>query len=239
MNLALQALPKDCHKVAWIDCDVVFASANWSEPASQLLDRFGLIQMFKRVHYLSPHWTPEKDFTSEVEFTRPSAVFSVVSGVPATTCVGRCLEIREGNSASRFAWAACRDLVDHHGFFDASILGGGDRAMASAAHHCFNEYMKDHYMNKRQQDRYLAWAEPFYATVRADVGYLEVDLFHLWHGDVRDRRARKRLEGLYRFQFDSLTDIAINANGCWRWDTNKPKMHEYVCTYFATRREDG
>ena len=172
LNLALQALPKHCRKVAWVDCDVLFGAADWAEAASQLLDRFAIIQMFQDVHYLSPHWTPVKDCTSEVELTRPSAAFSIASGQVAATCIGHSLDTREGTPASGFAWAARRELLDQHGFFDANIIGGGDRAMTCAANCCFDELMNRHYMNKRQQDRYMAWAKPFYETVRAEIGYL-------------------------------------------------------------------
>jgi hypothetical protein len=238
LNLALQALPRHCRKVAWVDCDVVFA-ADWTESASCMLDRFPIVQMFKYVHYLSQQWTPAKDCATEVEFARPSGAFTVASGVPAAACIGPCLDIREGNSASGFAWAARREILDRHGFFDACILGGGDRAMASAAHNCCDEYIKDHCMNERQQDRYIAWAKPFYETVQAETGYLDVDIFHLWHGDIHNRRARGRLEDLQQFQFDPFTDIAIDTNGCWRWNTEKPAMHDYIRRYFSSRREDG
>jgi hypothetical protein len=111
--------------------------------------------------------------------------------------------------------------------------------MAGAAKHCFGEVIKCHYMNRRQQDRYTAWAKPFYETVRAEVGYLEGCLFHLWHGDVRDRQARARHEGLQRFQFDPFIEIAIDTNRCWRWNTDKQEMHDYIRGYFLSRREDG
>jgi hypothetical protein len=239
LNLALQSLPRHCRKVAWLDCDIVFSAADWAEAASRLLDRFAIIQMFKRVHYLSAHWTPAKDCTTEVEVTRPSAAFSVASGLPAATCIGHSLNILEGTCANGFAWAARRELLDQHGFYDACILGGGDRAVACAATRCFDELMKRHYMNKFQQDRYIAWAKPFYETVRAEIGHLEEDIFHLWHGDVRERRTRGRHEGLQRFRFDPFTDIAIDANGCWRWNTDKQEMHDYIRGYFLSRREDG
>jgi hypothetical protein len=239
LNLALQALPENCRKVAWLDCDIIFGAPDWAESAGALLDRFALVQMFKHVHYLSPHWTPVKDRASEVEFTRPSAAFSLSSGIPATTCVGHSLDIREGTSASGFAWAARRELLDQHGFFDACILGGGDRAMTCAANRCFDEFMNRHYMSKHQRDRYIAWAKPFYETVRAEAGYLDGDIFHLWHGDVHARQTRSRHEGLQRFQFDPFTDIAIDQNGCWRWNSDKREMHDYVRGYFSSRREDG
>ena len=111
--------------------------------------------------------------------------------------------------------------------------------MICAANHCFDELMKRHYMNKRQQDRYIGWAKPFYETVRGEIGYLDGEIFHLWHGDVRERRSRGRHEGLQRFQFDPYSDIAIDTNGCWRWNTEKQEMHDYIRRYFSSRREDG
>src|SRR5689334_5884496 len=38
LNLALSALPPDCRKVVWVDCDVVFDSEDWAERVSYLLD---------------------------------------------------------------------------------------------------------------------------------------------------------------------------------------------------------
>lgn len=111
--------------------------------------------------------------------------------------------------------------------------------MAGAAKHCFDEVMKRHHMNKHQQDRYIAWAKPYYETVRAEVGCLETDLFHLWHGDIRNRRRIARYEGLQRFRFDPFIDIAIDAKGYWRWNTDKQEMHDYIRGFFVSRREDG
>jgi len=239
LNLALRALPKDCRKVAWLDCDIVFGTADWAESASRLLDDFALIQMFKCAHYLSPRWTPAKDCTTEVEFTRPAAIFSISSGLPATVCVGQISNTRDGSYAKGLAWAVRREIVDQHGFFDACIIGGGDTAMASAAKYCFDAVMKAHYMNERQRDRYMGWAKPFYETVRGEVGYLDAQIYHLWHGDYRNRRRAGRHEGLQQFQFDPFTDIAKDTNGCWRWATEKAEMHDYIRGYLSSRGEDG
>jgi hypothetical protein len=239
LNLALKALPSDCRNVAWLDCDVLFGSADWAESAVQLLDRFAIIQLFKNVHYMPPHWSSPGTLMAEAEFMRPSAAFSISSGQPAKMTIGHTLDTREGTSATGFAWAARRELLNQHGFYDACILGGGDRAMCCAANHCFDEMVKRHYWNQRQRDRYIAWAKPFYETVRAETGYLDGDIFHLWHGNLRGRRTRTRHEGLQRFQFDPFTDIAIDTNGSWRWNTDKPDMHDYVSGYFSSRREDG
>ena len=239
LNVALQALPRSCDKVAWLDCDIFFDTPDWIEAADSLLDRYSIIQLFRRVHNLGPQWSPGKDPASEVEFTRPSAAFSLASGVPAVAAIGHLLNDRKRTCAPGFAWAASRELLDRHFFFNSCIVGGGDRAMAGAAYHCLDALMQRHCMNEHERRRYITWAEPYYESVRAETAFLDADIFHLWHGDVDRRNGRSRHEGFQEFQFDPYTDIAIDENGSWRWNTDKPKMHEYVRRYFASRKEDG
>src|SRR5579859_25297 len=99
LNLALQKLPVDCRKVAWLDSDILFDSPDWGASASALLDRFSLIQAFKNVHYLPEQWTQDQADTDGAEFIRPSATFSIASGSPAAACLGHPLNTREGTSA--------------------------------------------------------------------------------------------------------------------------------------------
>jgi hypothetical protein len=238
LNLALQALPESCQHVAWLDCDILFGSEDWAESTVRLLERFAIIQLFKNVHYLPPGCSAPCALT-DAELTRPSASFSISSGIPPTTVIGHSLNTREGTSAPGFAWAARRKLLDQHHFFDACVLGGGDRAMNCAATQCFDVMAKRHYWNKQQQDWYAGWAKPFFETIRGEIGYLEGDIFHLWHGSMRDRNTRTRHEGFQQYQFNPYVDIAIGANGCWQWNTEKPHMHDYVGKYFSSRREDG
>jgi hypothetical protein len=65
------------------------------------------------------------------------------------------------------------------------------------------------------------------------------DVWHLWHGEMADRGARRRHLGLARFGFDPATDLAADASGPWRWNSEKPAMHAYVRDYLLGRREDG
>jgi hypothetical protein len=56
---------------------------------------------------------------------------------------------------------------------------------------------------------------------------------------MRDRHYRERHKILPRFEFDPFQDIAIDDDGCWRWNTDKPQMHTLVNDYFLSRNEDG
>jgi hypothetical protein len=94
-------------------------------------------------------------------------------------------------------------------------------------------------MNARQQEHYLAWARPWHEAASAGAACVDGRLFHLWHGEIENRRYRERHEGLAAFGFDPSGDIAHEANGSWCWSSDKPGLHEYVRNYFARRHEDG
>src|SRR6266508_5447152 len=58
LNVALQAVPSSCRKVAWLDCDVIFEADDWAERTSLLLDRFPMVQPFNQVYRMSGEWQP-------------------------------------------------------------------------------------------------------------------------------------------------------------------------------------
>ena len=239
LNVALRALPSECTKVVWLDCDVVFGGGGWAEEVSGLLDEFVLVQAFSRVHHLPRDLPLGEASLVAAEFSQASTASAIASGVSARTCLSRPARPRIQDAYSPgFAWASRRELLDEHGFYDALIMGGGDHAMACAAYGIFDVVMR-YSMNERQSEHYLGWAKPFFESVRGAASFADYELFHLWHGEMRYRRYRKRHEGLGHFQFDPYEDITIAENGSWRWASDKPQMHGWVREYFASRREDG
>lgn len=239
LNVARQALPHACRKFAWVDSDLLFGVDDWAERASRLLDRFPIAQLFSRMHYM-PRDVSAGDVSIEAaEHSRISLASAVPSGLSAAECLDHANNREFGRYSPGFAWAARREIFDEHGFYDGCIVGGGDRAMACAYYGCFDHVIRRHCMHDRERERYLAWAKPFHDAVGGRVGFLDGDLFHLWHGALRDRKMHERHKGLSRFQFDPAADIAIGDQGGWRWNSSKPQMHDYVRGYFAGRNEDG
>jgi hypothetical protein len=94
-------------------------------------------------------------------------------------------------------------------------------------------------MNARQRAYYRAWAEPWYESVQGNVDFIDGKLFHLWHGEIANRRAATRHLDLGAHDFDPRRDLARDGNGPWRWASAKPEMHRMLADYFAARREDG
>jgi len=239
LNLLLPQLPTECRYVAWLDCDIVFERPDWPGRVSSALAQTPLLQIFRRVHYLSPQAGPNDAMGSAVILTRDSLGNWMHSGGSVDGALRQATSRGREVPTKGMAWAAPRDLLERYGFYDACIVGGGTNVLACAVLDACDYAMRLHYMNDRQRDHYRAWATSFNRAVSGAVSCIDGDVYHLWHGDLADRRSSERHEQLAPFDFDPTSDIALADSGCWRWASDKPDMHRYVREYFAARREDG
>jgi hypothetical protein len=238
LNLALEALPESCSTVVWIDCDVIFQRTDMAQQISRQIEHAPLVQLFSLVHDLEPDisltdWRP-----LATPPPRHSIPFRLAQGMTAADCLGKRHPGELGIRSPGHAWAIRKELIAAHGFYDYGIVGGGDEALACAAYGVFDEVIRLEYMNPQQTQRYLAWAEPFHESVSGNVSLIEGDLLHLWHGNRPNRRFYERHSGLAPYHFDPYSDIARSDSGCWRWNTDKPALHDYVRDYFSARQED-
>ena len=239
LNLALEYLPPECSDVAWLDCDVVFDSDDWPERTSAALGRYSLVQLYSERCNLDREARTDLPAWHRIEQVCQSVGAKLSAGAAAPE------DLFESESQLRLrttvglAWAARRATLDAHGLYDACILGGGDRAILCAALGEFDHGVRAAHMNARQAEHYRHWATGFFPTMRGRVGSIEGRIYHFWHGDLKHRRYSERNRMLAQFDFDPFTDIAVDREGCWRWNTAKPAMQDYVRQYFASRREDG
>jgi hypothetical protein len=237
LNVAIESLPPECTAVAWLDCDIVFGDGAWPERALAALENAALVHLFRGRHHPPPQLPPDEFDTAAIPLSATSTVHLVQSGASAP----RLLEIA-GNQhgwTNGLAWAASRDLLAGHGLYDALILGSGDRAILSAAFGCFDVIERSVRMDASRYRHFLAWARPFREAVGGRLGAIEGAIFHLWHGEVADRRYHERHHGMAHLGFDPHRDIARTPGGSWRWSAEKPELHAYVRDYFRSRNEDG
>jgi hypothetical protein len=259
LNIALGALPGECRTVVWMDCDIVFERDDWPACVRRALDDCALVQPFSRVaHVAATASLTAKVRDEDIAGWQSSLAFAVASGRPILealrlTPATRALMVsslplendaqywqrRASFPMMGFTWAARRELLQQFGLYDACIVGGGDVCLASAAYGCARELASKRGMTPPERQRYLAWAESFHHAIGAGVTHVEGTLYHLWHGDLRDRQYPERHQRLRRFHFDPFHDIALADNQVWRWNSDKPLLHQYVRDYFASRKEDG
>jgi hypothetical protein len=223
--------------VAWLDCDVIFDTDDWMVRASRTLDELAIVHLFEERHDLAPDAETEPRPTPNATPTALSSIHKLATGQAVPDEFVRMGAVGALRSTTGLAWAGRRKVLDRHGLYDAAIVGGGDKANICAALGRFDDVIVGHEMNAARAKHYLAWARPFASTVQGAVGCIPARIFHLWHGDLKDRQYVVRhawLEG-----FDPVADIALDRNGCWNWSSSKQDLHARIRRYFELRHEDG
>jgi hypothetical protein len=232
LNLLLPRLPPQCRHVAWLDADVLLTDSDWPRRAAEALSHAPLVQLYSALLYLGPEGSKLDGRGSQV----PSVMAEVQAGRSATAVLE---QVTDRNRATPgMAWAARRELLERHGFFDANVIGGGDTALVCAAYGAAKVAARLHHMNAKQLARYDAWAERFYQDVGGHVGLVSGEIRHLWHGELAKRNAAGRHVALAAHDFDPDVDLVFGSQGAWRWASAKPALHALLCDYFRTRSDN-
>jgi hypothetical protein len=140
--------------------------------------------------------------------------------------------------APGMAWAARREVLEE-GLYDALILSGGDKAMASAIYGHFETTADTFEMSDPQRSHYVTWARRFHELTGGEAGFVRGELLHYWHGGPGRRANGRPYEGFSRFDFDPASDLRIDRYGAWRWASDKPDLHEHCTRYLTYRAKDS
>ena len=239
LNVGLTALPATCRHVAWIDSDIIFERPDWWEQALAALGDVPVVQLFGHLNLMPAGASPDDLRVGSGEARLEALSRAVRSGKSARQCLSAVRTASAHAYSASPAWAIRRDVLEAFGFYDACVVGGGDSALVAAFHGLFDFVIDRHRMGEARAEHYLAWARPVAEAIAGNIGVIEGDAFHLWHGRIDDRQYAQRHVDFSQFGFDPYRDIAVSEGGAWRWSSTKPAMHAYVASYFESRREDG
>jgi len=238
LNIAVDNLPNDAEYVAWVDCDVVFDNENWQQTAQSLLQNYPIIQLYSEVVHLprDMNETHIKNFQI-VGGTSFSKLVEI--GISPRNAIELLRDLKGRVANPGMAWAAKREVITYHRFYDRMILGAGDFAFCSAV---FGEY--DNFLDSRLgygkfRHDYRAWAEAIFNSVSGKIGCMNGRVFHLWHGELSNRLYQNRYDILVEYDFSPLEDLEEVESGVWRLKDHKRDLAEAISDYFKGRREDG
>jgi len=242
LNSALAALPPTVPNVAWVDCDVLFADGDWAKGAVLALKKHRIVQLFSDLCDLT-------DRESKQAGPYPSEARLRVSGrgiaslIAAETLTSSSFSPRNNwdvrSSSFGIAWAASAELLRLHSFYDAMIIGSGDRAMACAAYGNYAAAIDTLCLSEERASHYLSWARSYHDSINGEVGFLPGAIYHLWHGEISDRSYKERHRALAELDFRLDRDLERDLNGFWKWRRPRPDLEDFFRTYFQGRREDG
>ena len=230
LNLAIEGLPRECRKVAWLDCDVLFTDSAWARQTAAALDRFDVVQPFETLIRLPPH-SDRFDGEGEVH----TGFAAVWSRDPDSVRHGA----HPAHGKTGFAWAARREVLDRSLLYDRCVAGGGDSLIAFAfagarQAACLRRHLG---IDPAWIDHMGEWFDKV-AEQPLRIGHLPQALLHLWHGSQQRRLSQQRHEELRRRGYDPRHDVRIGSNGCLEWATDKPELHRWIADYFVYRQED-
>ncbi len=232
INAAVSRLPVHSTAFAWVDGDLLFADPSWFSRLVEQLETNDIVQLFERVVHLPPgHRRYEGESLGD-------DTGLVAQAKQAPDWLER---RRAGNlpfAVPGYAWAARRSLFADVGLYDRSILGNGDAILADCLFDSFGIYHYTSMLNAAMTDDMNDWRRQAFGSGPVRIGYLPMEIHHLWHGSFENRQYVARDEILLRHDFDPRNDLTLKGE-LYEWASDKPGLHAEVAHYFATRREDG
>lgn len=228
INYGVERLPLDCDKVVWLDSDALFMNDAWVNETADLLNDYAAVQPFSSYWSLPPGsrgW----DYRVKNQGVSPGVAF-LEAHAPSQTGFDV--------PTSGMAWGLRRSLIERHGLYDRCILGIGDAVQVCAMFGFSGYPFLDFFFSAAQLADARRWMQAFYEDVKQSTFYTQGHVCHLWHGNTANRGYTTRLAILTEENFDPATDIALGANGCWIWASDKTRMQARVRNYFLSRKED-
>ena len=199
-------------KLLFLDCDIVFDNPGWYDELSKKLDLFQVVHPFEVCKWLDLSYT-------SILLERRSVVTQQKEVIYNPT-------YHPG-----FAWAFQRKWFKNNGFFRYAITGSGDTLSAAAwLNQNFDKYyllpsaLKPSYMEYKSRLK------------RPTISYLPGTIYHLYHGERKNRKYSERHKLLDGFD-DIRKEIKISFWGIFYFKKSdlKEKMHRY----FLERSDDA
>jgi hypothetical protein len=237
LNLILEDVPEKYNEIVWMDCDVLYLENDWHKRTSELLKEHKVIQPYAyavslpscKVSQVSYAYWVYYDCNGSGRLTRSFAHYASRRTNYATLHGGHL----------GYVWAARRDFLEKHKFYDPIISGAGDlfMAMAFTGYLGWIDYQHElRLLSDRACVHFFEWAIPVLMETKGKVPYTVDQIVHLWHGDINTRNYLTSTQHLQINNFDPTTDLRISENGCWEWNSKKPKLHAAMKDLFERQR---
>jgi len=242
LNKIISELPPRYKYIFWIDADVIFTNKNWLiEGVEVLQGGCTIIQPFEYcVHLDKDQIKPEFDLQFAKAMYDPNKglvkeskrLWRSFSANWVTNRINARSENYDVHGHVGFAWGATRELLDEVPLYDKALIGGADHIIAHAAagqipHCCITKSFKDDIQDV------LSWSKLFYAFAKGKIGYVEGDLFHIWHGDIDKRDYFNRI---VNFTSKAKEITMKDKNGLYV--TKDKESVKYMKNYFRQREVD-
>lgn len=230
LNLIVSKLDPKYKYVFWVDADVIFTNKNWLVEGVESLQTNNLVQPFEYcVHLDKDKLAP--NFNLQIEKSWASIPQKRHSKLWRSFGANHTLGISGDQNYDKhghvgFAWGARREVLDSVPLYDKALVGGADHIIAHAGAGQFNHSCLTKSFTE-DMEAINEWSKKFYAVVKGKIGYVDGDLYHIWHGDIEKRQYLKRVQ---EFTPEAKKITEKDKNGLY-----VTKDDSYVKKYFNER----
>lgn len=239
LNQIVSNLPNKFKYVFWVDADVLFTNNDWLiHSVAKLKNGCNILQPFEYCFHLDRDEIEPSDELFENRKRVGNKNYNHQTGrkVWRSFCANHVMGLLASDEKTvydlhghvGFAWGARRDVLEECPLYDKALVGGADHIIAHAAvneipHSCITNAYRD------SIEEINEWSHKFANVIKKEIGYVEGDLYHLWHGDIDKRKYLDRVK-----EFDNINKAITNKdkNGLY---VATPKSQKYVSKYFVDR----
>ena len=224
INIALSF----CNKwkyAAWVDKDIKFINNKWAVDAIKELQSKDLIQPYNRCLHLN-----EQEEFSETETEYFNKTPYDQSGIISFCCGATGNGPKKGATMHPGqAWALTRNFYTKiEKLFDLAIVGGGDCVIVEAI-----RQNKNHYAYKYYGQPFFDFCDKFKDV---KIGYTIGTIYHRYHGKLKNRNYKTRMELFSTHHFNVSRDLKILNKKVTL--TKSGKLHKpFIDNFFKTKNK--
>uniref|UniRef100_A0A6C0B1A7 Nucleotide-diphospho-sugar transferase domain-containing protein n=1 Tax=viral metagenome TaxID=1070528 RepID=A0A6C0B1A7_9ZZZZ len=215
MRLLEKKVPDTFTKLVCLDADLIYTNPDWYDMLSETLDTCNVVQPFSYAHWL--------DITYK-NIEKSALACTYLKDKKRDFWANQSQEYHPG-----FGWAFTRKWYQTSGFYDLSIVGCGDSIFAYTISKLDFITEKIKLYRKTRDD---------WATKISDItlGFLEVEIYHLFHGPLAKRQYISRDEPFEHIE-DVSSIIEYNEDGVI--ELTKPELNQAMFDMWMRRDDDG
>lgn len=232
LNKLISMLPAQYTKVVWTDIDILFGEnpGEWLEKISHALENSVVVQGFEKIERLPRFGRNLFRSNTAISFGK---IWS--NSNRSKSIVGD----YSNHGHTGYTWAARREFLEECGLYDCCMSGTGDHLMAHAFVADLDAWCVAAVFegNDKYRDHFHLWAEQAAEKTGGQIGFVDVDLTHLWHGNSRNRKHRLRDAELNVLKFDPSQDLVTTSNGTWEWSSKGRRLVPWAKEFFRARKE--
>ena len=225
LNIGIQSLPPNVDKVAWVDADIIFEDLGWFKKLEERLDYVPVCQVFNKVYENNSNNDPVNNDLGYA-YKKTAKDYTCLTEEYHCDNIGK----------TGLAWAARRDMIPE-GINDFCIVGNADIYQLLAWEGAWQSHYYD-ILPPTYRMELLKSSFHEFLRIKGKIGCVMGTIRHLEHGTLSNRRYIEKQQILNDHNFSVEEDIAIDENGLWKWNSDKPDLHAAVKDIFYTRHED-